>query len=147
MSKPCCNLIEGLKLNLDSVLGVRDTIGATLHKVYLITRTWSGKQPGEGQAIDQSVQIKPTPGIKEYAHDLRLVEGGAVKQGDIILRGISKHIYPNETFLDGRTGNKSVEKFYLINDRLYTVINIKENYVTWDVQLRKLSNQTRYGGG
>jgi len=140
-------LIDSLIPNLDSTLGVRDSIGAVLHKVGIIVRTWSGKKPGDGQASDVLSAISPTPGLKEFTHDVRLLEGGAVKQGDIIVRGISKHRYPTEDLVDCSSLLRNVERFYLIDERLYTVINVKEGYVTWDVQVRKYSNQIRYGGG
>lgn len=140
-------LIDSLLPNLDDSLGVRDSIGAVLHTVSFVTRTWEGgKKPGEGTPKDVVVQMLPTPFLKDYSHDLRLREGGMVKQGDIIMKNVSKHKYPTEDLVDGTTSAKSIEKFYLIDDRLYTVINVKEGYVTWDIQIRKLSNQTRYGG-
>ncbi len=144
MSNP---LIDSLIPNLDSVLGVRDSVGAVLHTVGILTRTWSGPKPGEGEPKDTIEKVSPTPGIVDYSHDLRLREGGMLRQGDIILRGLSKHKYPKEELIDCTTPKKSIEKFYLIDDRLYTVINVKEGYVTWNVQVRKYSNQKRYGGG
>lgn len=140
-------LVDSLLDCVDCALGVRDSIGAVLHKVGFLTRTWSGDRPGSGTASDEVVQMLPTPFIVDYSHDLRIREGGMVKQGDIILKNVSKHKYPAENLIDCTTTSRSVEKFYLIDDRLYTVINVKESYVTWDVQIRKYSNQTRYGGG
>lgn len=140
-------LTDGLLDCIDSVLGVRDCIGAVLHPVFILTRTWSGERPGDGDAEESEEQIKPTPQVVDYSHDLRLVEGGAVKQGDIVLRGISKARYA-EMDLDCslKEGEKiNVERFYLINEKLYTVINVKENHLTWDVQLRKRSDETRRG--
>ena len=137
---PCeCNILKGLKGCVDSVLGVRDCIGAALHPVYIYTRTWGGEQPGDGNFEESSEQILPTPQIKDYSHDLRITEGGVVKQGDIILRNISKNQYPNESEIDCSTDGRNIEKYYLINERLYTVIHVKEDYLTWHVHLRKRS--------
>jgi hypothetical protein len=136
-------LLDSLLPNIDTVLGVRDSIGAQLHNVYMITRRWSGGRPGEGLASDSTQQLQPTPQIFEYGHDIRLTEGGAVKQGDIVLKSISKNTYTDKD-LSGRTDDKATERFYRIKERLYEVINIKERFVTWEVQLRKLSNQTQY---
>jgi hypothetical protein len=140
-------LLDALLPNVDCVLGVRDSIGAVLHPVYIVTRTWTGKEPGSGMASEVVVQVLPTPAIQQFAFDLKITEGGAVKQGDVLLKGISKRQYPDSQGLDNKTGAKNVERFFLIDEKLYTVINIRENYVTWDVQIRKLSNQTRYNGG
>ncbi len=140
-------LIDSLLPNVDDLLGVRDSIGAVLRTVFILTRTWSGKKPGEGVATDTKVQLLPTPDLKDYSHNIRLQEGGSVRQGDIFVRGLSKHKYPKETDIDCSTHSHSVEKFYLIADRLYTVIIVKENYLTWDVQTRKYANQTVYFHG
>jgi hypothetical protein len=139
-------LIDSLLPALDGILGVRDSVGAVLRTVSILTRTWQGgNHPGEGTPLDTVVQMLPTPFLKDYSHNLRLVEGGMVRQGDIMIRNISKHKYPTEDLVDCKTPSKSIEKFYLIDDRLYTVISVKEDYVTWDVQVRKYSNQKRYG--
>lgn len=145
MSRPIPNrpLLDSLLPNIDTVLGVRDSIGAQLHNVYMITRRWSGGRPGEGEASDTIEQLTPSPQIYEYGHDIRIVEGGAVKQGDIVLKNISKNKYTSKD-LDGRTDDKATERFYRIKERLYQVINVKERYLTWEVQVRKLSNQTQY---
>lgn len=140
-----CNIIDGLKGCIDSVLSVRDCIGAALHPVEIMTRTWSGERPGDGTAKEKTEVIKPSPYIVDYSHNLRLTEGGSIRQGDIILKNISKNTYPKETSLDCSVDSPKVEKYYLINERLYTVIHVKENYLTWDVHLRKRSDETRRG--
>jgi hypothetical protein len=142
-STPCsCSIFKGLKGCIDGILGVRDCIGAALHPVYIVTREWSGEQPGDGNSSETEEQILPTPEIKDYGHDLRLTEGGAIRQGDIILRNISKNQYPNESDLDCSTdGKRNIEKYYLINDRYYTVIHIKEDYLVWHVHLRKRNEE------
>lgn len=133
-------LIDDLLGSVDDILGVRDSVGAVLHPVFMVTRTWTGTQPGEGTFADVSVQVLPSPGIKEFSHDVRLREGGFIKQGDIILRGVSRNLYA-ESDIDNSTAAKNIEKFYQLDNRLYTVIHVKENYLTWDVQIRKLSHQ------
>lgn len=140
------DLIDSLLPNLDDTLGVRDSIGAVLHTVSILTRVWTGRQVGDGQASDTVAQILPSPGIKEFGHDLRLMEGGTIRQGDILVKGISKNKYPNEEMIDCSTTSPLIEKFYLIDDRIYTVISVKEGYLTWDVQVRKQASKARYGG-
>jgi hypothetical protein len=144
-------VIASLLPAIDSILGVRDQIGAVIKPVYLVTRTWytdvgyttPASQIGEGYAKDVQVQMLPSPGLKNFAQDIRLREGGSVKSGDIILTSVSKNSY-TEAQLDGSSALPNVEKLYLVGAKLYQVINVAEKYVTWDVQLRELTNQTRY---
>jgi hypothetical protein len=144
-------LIDSLLPVTDSILGVRDSIGAVIKPVYFFTRTWfsdSGKttpatQP-EGFATDATpVQMLPSPQIVDLSQDIRLKEGGAVKAGDIILKGISRSKFVIGD-LDGTTPGRNIEKFFLVGVKLYQVINVKESYLTFSVQLRELTNQTRY---
>lgn len=140
-------IIESLLPVVDSILGVRDTVGAVLKPVSLLTRTWTGNQPGDGAATDLVTRILPSPGIREYAHDLKIQAGGAIQQGDVVVTGVSKNQYPTQDLIDGSCPSANIEKFYLVGEAVYQVINVKENYLTWDVQLRRLSSQARYGNG
>ena len=135
---------------IDSILGIRDSVGAVIQPVYFVTRTWFenlelskvATQP-EGFAKDSVTQLLPSPGLKEYSQDIRLREGGTVKAGDIILKGISKNKF-KESDLDGSSSSANIQKFYLIGVKLYQVINVTQKHVTFSVQVRELSNQTRY---
>lgn len=131
------SLRESLKHCIDAALGVRDCIGAKIHDVYLIRRTWSGDRVGDGTFVDVQQQMLPTPGIKDYSHDVRVTEVGAVKAGDIILVGISFNKY-EELDLRTDTEQRNVEKLYKVGKHFYRVVHIKENLVTWDVHLRKI---------
>lgn len=143
-------LLDSLLPCIDDILSVRDCIGAVMKPVYLFTRTWfvdqakttAAAQP-EGFATDSFVQLLPSPSLRDYSQDIRLREGGAVKQGDIILKDISKNKYVIGD-LDGTSSAPNIERFYLVGVKLYQVINVTEEYLTWNVQLRELSNQTRY---
>lgn len=127
--------LTGLRKNLNSILGIRDKV-AIIHAVFQVTRSWSGDELGEGVAQDDKVRILPTPRLKEYGNDVRIAEGGSIKQGDIILKGISKENYSEED-LECTTSSSNVERFWLIDDKEYTTINIRERYLTYEVQLRK----------
>jgi hypothetical protein len=140
----CKGLLESLLPNLGCVLEVRDEIGAVLKPVSFVTRTWSGTRAGDGTAVDVVTPMKPSPAIVEIGNDIRILEAGAVKQGDHILKSVSKLAYPLESDLDCSTSSPLVEKFYLVGDKLHSVINIKEKYVTWDILVRQRSDQTRY---
>lgn len=136
-------LIDGLTDCLDSVLGVRDSIGAKIRDVFFITRKWSGPTVGEGNFKDTLSQMKPTPQIVDYSHSIMLHEAGAVRSGDIILKNISKHSYPTSEDVDCRVDQDklNVQKFYFINNLMYNVVHVKDGYVTWEVQLRKIDNE------
>lgn len=134
--------IDGLKKSINSILGVRDKIGV-IHEVFQVTRRWSGGEIGRGESVESKTRMLPTPGLREYAHDLRLNEAGAIRQGDILLKGISKVNYPTETDLDCSTEEPGEERFWLIDGKEYQTINIKESYVTWDVQIRRRSGNAR----
>lgn len=141
MAEDCpakCDIKAGLLDCLDSVLGVRDCIGANLADMYIITRKWTGKRVGDGKYTEEAVTMKPTPQIKDYGHDIRIGQAGAMKQGDLILVGISKNKFPEESTLRTDTGIKNVEKLWKIGDHYYRVKHIKSNLVTWDVHVTKV---------
>ena len=122
----------------------RDDIGAIKAEVWFVTRTWSGSRIGDGTATETRVQMLPTPNIVDYSQSSRLLEAGVIKQGDILLKSISKQAYPNESDVDCLKTNKTHEKFIEIGGYLYQVIHVKSDYHAWDIQVRRLSNQTRY---
>jgi hypothetical protein len=122
---------------IDSVLGVRDAIGAVKRRVYLVTREWSGRTVGDGIYEDSEEEITPQPGIRDVGHDVRIQTGGAVQQGDLFVTNISKNRYSEENSINGYSDSKTIEKFYRIGDYLYTVIHVKEKHLTWHVQVRK----------
>lgn len=133
-------LITDLTAVANEILGVRDSIGAAIHTVNFVTRTWSGTEVGDGTATDVSVLMVPSPGLQDLSHKYALLSGGNYRQGDIILKSVSKQSYPARNTVDlANTGSKLVEKFYSINGELYNVVNVKESYITWDIQIRKLA--------
>lgn len=120
----------------DEILGLRDELGATKSLVYIITRTWEEKI-GKGSYTDKVEQIKPTPYLVDLSHSKRLREGGNIKQGDILVKHISKQSYANESDIDCKTSDKRVEKFYRFDGGTYKVISIVSDYVYWNIQVRK----------
>jgi hypothetical protein len=149
----CESIIDSLLPCVDDILGVRDCIGAVIKPVFFLTRTWFSDEAKtipalapEGFASEVVVQMLPSPAMKDYSQDVRLREGGSVKAGDIILKDISKSKYA-EANLDGSSPSANVEKLFLVGTKVYQVINVTEQYVTFSVQLRQLSNQTRYPNG
>lgn len=137
-------VVGSLKSSLDSILGIRDQIGAALMPVYFVTRTWSGTEIGDGNAVEVKVQVLPSPRIVSMSDDSRVVEGGAVQLDDIMLKMISKNTYANKNQVDGTSTDQKIEKFYEVDGLLYKAINVTEKHLYWNVQIRKLSNQKRY---
>jgi hypothetical protein len=134
-------IIDSLKDCSDSILGIREKIGADLHKVYLVRRTWTGEAVGAGECSETCEKLEPTPAVKDLSNDHRVKEGGAVQNGDLLIQQISKHRYPNKCDIDGTSGDNNIEVFYKINDVFYVVINVVEKYIVWDVQVRRRSDQ------
>jgi len=132
-------LIADLTAVADDILGVRDTIGAAIHNVYFVTRTWSGSEPGDGTATDVVTQMLPTPAIIDLAHNFKVSEVGRYKQGDLILKNISKESYPDHDTVRLKSTDSAVEKFYRVDSELYNVIHVKESYITWDVHIRRVA--------
>lgn len=143
-------LVNALLPNINAILGVRDSVGAIIEPVFLVTRTWfqdagltTPATAPEGYASDSTVQMLPSPGMKNFSQDVRLREGGAIKSGDIILTGVSKQTY-TIGMLDDTGLAANVEVLFKIGTKMFQVINVTEKYVTWNVQVRELSNQTQY---
>jgi hypothetical protein len=137
------NLIESMKGCSDSILGIRAKLGADLHKIYIVTRKWSGKEIGDGNLEETSEEVIPTPGIKNYSQSLRIQEGGSIKQGDLIIHQISKNKYPLESDVDCSSDDSCVDKLYKVGSDYYRVINVVQYQLTWNVQIRRLSDQTK----
>jgi len=131
------NLRASLSDCIDKILGVREQIGAQLADVDIVVRTWSGQRQGDGTYTDVVTRLSPAPQIVDYSHNIRVTEAGAVKSGDLILRGISPNY--SESDLKTITSAKNTEKFYRLGKNYYTCIHVRERLVTWDVHIRKVS--------
>lgn len=121
--------------NVDSILSLRDEIGAVKSPVFIVTRVWN-ETKGIGQPTETRVQILPSPRIVELSHDMRLREGGFMKQGDVILKMISKESY-KESDIDLSVPNDKTEKFYLIKNSLFEIISVVDKYVVFQVHIRR----------
>lgn len=136
---------------IDSVLAIRDQIGAVIEPVYFVTRSWYNDAgfttpaalTQDGYARDTELQMLPSPRLKRYYSDIALPSGGAIQKGDILLRGISRYMY-SAAQLAGISTGANDERLFRVGDKIYQVIMISEKYVTWDVRLRELTNQKRY---
>lgn len=147
MSKDCISpLIDGCLLDcIDDALAIRDEIGAYKSKVYITKRSWSGNIIGEGTPTDVDTQIYPTPEIVEYKHDIRLKDGGSIRNGDIALKSVSRKRY-TEDDMALKSNDPSVELFFKICGKLYESISVKRGHATMDVMVRRLSSQDTHTG-
>lgn len=128
-------LVDDIKAVVDDILGIRDEIGALKHPIYILTRTWPG-QKGVGTPVDTTEQILPSPNLVDLSLRITPKEAGNVKQGDILLKMISKNKY-TEAQINCSSGNALVEKWYYIGGHLYEVVNVVEDYVYFNVLLKK----------
>lgn len=135
------SVIASLLPDLNSILGVRDQVGAALKPVEIVTWTWSGREIGDGDKVVTKVPVTPSPRIVEFAADSRVLQGGAVKAGDIMLKMISKATFPTLVQVDGSVPSRKVEKFYDVGGVQYQVIGVTEKHLTWNVHLRRRSSQ------
>jgi hypothetical protein len=142
-------IIKALLPQIDTILSIRDQIGAIIEPVSFVTRTWYKDEAKttlanapEGYFSTAFERLLPTPKIVNFSQDVRLREGGAIKAGDIVLQSISKNKF-SRSELDGTSTAPNIERLYAIGDKIYQVINVTEKYVTWNVQLRELTNQER----
>lgn len=136
---PICDMKAGLLDCIDAALSVRDCLGVALAEVSIITRVWTGKRVGDGTYTETVQEVRPTPGIRNFSHDIRISEAGAVKQGDLMLIGISKNGIPLESTLKTQTNIKNTEKMILVGKHYYRTISIVEHLLTWDIQVRKIT--------
>lgn len=141
------NAIESLKDSIDSVLDIRRQVGADIKRVYMVTRTWSGDQIGSGDVTEEVSEILPVPGVKDYSHSLKMESGGNFKQGDLIIHQISKNKFPLESDVDGSSTETNIENLYKVGEHYYRAISVVEKHLTWNVQVRRLADQTRRDNG
>lgn len=133
-------IIEDLLGVTNDILGVREEIGAAIHLVYFVTRTWSGDTVSEGTYTDVEEKVSPTPGFRDLSMNLRSLEGGFFQRGDLIIQGVSKQSYPLKSVVACEAPAPNVEKFYRIDGKLFQVIHVRESYVTWDVHVRAVTS-------
>lgn len=113
-------------------------------KVSMIQRTWTGSSAGRGDATDVETPVSPNPSIVEFKHNLAIKTGGNVKAGDILIKGIVRLNYAEESMVDGSSTAKNIENFYKICDKLYQVVSVRKRIGTWEVLVRRLSAQRTY---
>lgn len=136
-------IVDDILSVTDDILGLRDDLGAIKYPIYILTRTWSGQERGSGEASDTIEQMLPTPYLVDLSHNLNLREGGTLKQGDLLLKMISRNKF-KEDDINCSVTNKNIEKFYFIKNLLYEVISVTEHYVYFNVQIRKATKQKVY---
>lgn len=141
MSDCSGGMIKGLIGASDAILSIRQNIGADLRKIYLVTRKWDGRRVGDGNVTETVCEVSPTPGIRDLSNDHRVKEGGAVQLGDLLVTMVSKKHFPAQSDIDCSSDDNLIEKFFRVGDIFYTVIQTFEKQLTWDVQIRRKSDQ------
>lgn len=143
-------LINSLLPNVNTILGVRDSIGAVKQPVYFVKRTWyadanhtTPSSDLSGYAKDVTTQMLPSPLVVDFKQNLKAREGGMVKNGDIRLTGVSLFSF-NESKLDGSSSEANVENLFKVGVKMYQVVDLSQDYVTWKITLKELTNQTIY---
>jgi hypothetical protein len=136
-------IVDDILSVTNEILGLRDDLGAIKHPIYILTRIWSGQERGSGAPTDSVQQILPTPYLVDLSHRINLREGGSLKQGDILLKMLSKQKY-SEAQINCSVSDAKTEKWYYFNGLLYEVVSITEEYVYFNVQVRKATKQKVY---
>lgn len=131
------SIVSDILQNVDSYLGLRDELGAIKEPIFILTRSWAAEK-GKGIPVDTKAQILPTPYLIDLSLSYRNREAGLDKQGDFLLKMISKNSYPLVTDVDCTVGESDViEKWYLIAGYTYEVVKVTQDYVWWNVVLKK----------
>lgn len=129
---------------VDCALQARADLGVDICKVSIVKRYWDEGEVGLGISRDYEYPVEPNPSIREFNHDIRLNDGGAIKKGDILVKGISRLRYTEESEIDGSVENPGDEIFYKVCDKLYNVVSVSKKIGTWEVMVRRLSAQEEY---
>lgn len=141
-------MIKDLIENSDSILSIRQDLGAQKHNVYILKRSWSDGKVGEGIPTDTIEKLNPSPNVQEFPHDIEVRSGGKILGGDIRLKMVSKKNHTREYLeLKNTPDQKGVERFYYINGKLYSVVGIMEYQIHYDISLRKTTNSKVYLDG
>jgi hypothetical protein len=143
-------ILASLLPGINSILSIRDSIGASKQPVYFLNRTWFTdgtftvqSTDISGSAKDVLTQMLPSPQIVTLTQEIKAREGGTVKNGDIMLKMISQESF-NEAALDGSSSANNVENLFIVGVKVYQVVKVTQEYVTWNLVLKELTNQTRY---
>lgn len=130
------NLVDDIKAVVDDILGIRDEIGALKYPIYILTRTWPG-QKGVGTPVDVKEQILPSPNLVDLTLRYNSNPAGNVRQSDISLKMISKNKYTEKDIDCSVSDPTKQERWYYINGSLYEVVSVTEEYVYFNVLLKK----------
>ena len=121
---------ENFGIDVAEIYSIRDDIGAKKANVYFYE-----KPKSEGTTALWK-QILPTPYIRNISHKEILEPGGSLQEGDLFLNGIPKDKF-DRSQLETASLEGLVDKYWVINQRAYTTINIVEKIATFNVQIRR----------
>jgi hypothetical protein len=128
-------LVDDILETIDDILGIRDELGALKHPIYILTRSWPEKK-GKGEPQDVIEQILPSPNLVDLTERKVVKEAGTTGQADIIIKMVSKNKYV-ESEIDCSVDDDKTEKWYYINGKLFEVVGVTEDYVYFNIMLKK----------
>lgn len=130
------SLVSDLLPTVDELRGLAGTLGTRYYTVETVKRTWAGTEPGDGAPTEVATTIVPTPKVKTFSQDQRILPGGPIEQGDILLTGVSKVTYARAD-INGGSLAANEEFFWRVDGKLYRVVNVNEDLTDWKVLIRR----------
>ena len=123
--------------SLECALSSIGELGLNVHEVGLFKRKWSEGKIGKGQPSDSLDLFSPQPRLSKIKLRWGIREGGTVKQGDLLVKLLTKATYPNESQINAASDDELEEIYYYVNGDLYEVIEVDEKLLYWNVTIRK----------
>ncbi len=127
-------IVNALLPSLNALLSIREQT-AYIARLYRITRTYNI----DGiNYTETSAEITPVPYIKEHAKDFELKTMGELRKGDLSVKSISKATYTTASQLETLSDPSSLVIYlYKFKNDYFTAMQVKENLLTWDMELVK----------
>ncbi len=130
------SLVLRLRAKSSKLYGIRERVGYK-QKVYIMTRQWDS-EVGLDDPTDTVIRVIPTPGIQDLGHRRMVMPHGDSITGDIVLKGIAF-----DKFTEKELGNigqdELTERFYLIDEKTYSINRVTQSMVSWSVVLTKMN--------
>lgn len=120
---------------VDGARQLVDDLGLRRHVVVVVTRRWSGEEPGLGTYTDTELTIDPPPKVSYPTPDVIAESGGMIQDGDRMVRKISARY--TAAMLTGNPVGSSCEVWWTVDGDKYSIVGVpEERNFEWRVQLR-----------
>jgi hypothetical protein len=84
------NLVDEMVTVADEARALRGELGADPYRIYVVVRTWSGTEPGDGTPVDvEARELTPTPLVAELDLQRRWAPHGNDEAGMVRLHEVS----------------------------------------------------------